>query len=87
MAKAKGKDLVAIIKANPGCIAIVDNDGWTLFSHEYATQEDDDYDKYALANDSDVAPRGDGGYGSGNCYGGDLLQALAEIVGVKIESV
>jgi len=26
MSKSKGKDLVAIIKANPGCIAVVDND-------------------------------------------------------------
>jgi hypothetical protein len=33
-----------------------------------------------------VRPLGSG-YGSGNCYGGDILQALAKIVGVKIESV
>lgn len=39
------------------------------------------------ASDGDVIKLGDGGYGSGNCYGGDILQALAKIVGVKVESV
>jgi len=34
-----------------------------------------------------VKPLGYGGYGSGNCYGGDILQALAAIVGVRVESV
>lgn len=89
MAKTKGKDLVAIIKANPGCIAIVDNDCWTLYSkHPNEFNEDEeDVEKYELANDSDVAPIGDGGYGSGCCYGGDILQALAKIVGIKVESV
>jgi len=48
---------------------------------------DEDSEKYELANQSDVAPLGDGGYGSGNCYGGDILQALAKIVGIKVESV
>lgn len=83
------KDLVEIIKANPGCVAIVDNDTWTLYSkHPNEFNEDEeDVEKYELANDSDVLPRGDDGYGSGNCYGGDLLQALAVIVGIKVESV
>ena len=40
-----------------------------------------------LANYENIKPLGDGGYGSGNCYGGDILQALAQIVGVKVESV
>lgn len=88
MPKTKGKDLVEIIKANPGCIAVVDNDCWTLYKPGYADMdEDEDAEKYELASDSDVEPLGDGGYGSGNCYGGDILQALAKIVGVKIESV
>lgn len=87
MATNNGKDLAAIIKANPGCIAIVDNDCWTLYSREYAEMEDHEgAEKYELANDGDVAPLG-AGYGSGNCYGGDILQALAQIVGVKVESV
>jgi hypothetical protein len=90
----KQKDLVAIIKANPGCSAIIDNDGWQL----YKTSRDDapefkDYDEELawieaneLARDGEVIPLGEG-YGSGNCYGGDILQALAKIVGIKIESV
>ena len=71
------KDLVQIIRDNPGCVAIIDNDCWWLTSA----------DGEELANDRDIAPLGDGGYGSGNCYGGDILQALAVIVGVKVESV
>jgi hypothetical protein len=84
---SKPKDLAAIIKANPGCVAIVDNDCWTLYSkHPDDVPEDDVIEAYELACDSDVIPVGQG-YGSGNCYGGDLLQALAKIVGITIESV
>lgn len=86
MAK-KGKDLAAIIAKNPGCVAVVDNDTWTLYSRDPdGLGEDEDAEKYELANDSDVAPLGDG-YGSGHCYGGDILQALAKIVGIKVTSV
>jgi hypothetical protein len=87
MAKRKGKDLAAIIKANPGCVAVVDNDCWTLYSRDPDDlPEDEDAEKYELANSDDVEPSGDG-YGSGNCYGGDILQALAKIVGIKVTSV
>jgi len=87
------KNLVEIIKQNPGCVAIVDNDCWTLYKvhPESFDSDDDDYDDWLLANelanDSDIQRLGDGGYGSGHCYGGDLLQALAAIVGIKVESV
>lgn len=92
-------DLVQIIRDNPGCVAIVDNDSWTLYRvhpdqnpHNEETDEEfskaDEWDKRnELASDGEVKPLGDGGYGSGNCYGGDILQALAVIVGIKIESV
>jgi hypothetical protein len=92
------KDLAQIIKDNPGCVAIVDNDCWTLYCkhpdqnpHEYYA-DIAAHDGWAETNrlassDDDLKPLGDGGYGSGNCYGGDLLQALAVIVGVKVESV
>ena len=50
-------------------------------------EEEDFLDNSQLASDGEVIRLGDGGYGSGNLYGGDLLQALAQIVGVKIESV
>jgi hypothetical protein len=96
---SKKKDLAQIIRDNPGCVAIVDNDCWTLHKvhPDQNPHEDDEDDKegvkyYAweaantLAEDGDVLPVGDG-YGSGNCYGGDLLRALAKIVGIKVESV
>lgn len=88
----KKKDLAQIIKDNPGCFAIVDNDCWTLYKSEPPETEDgDEYDRWLSANelaaDGEVISLGDGGYGSGNCYGGDLLQALAKIVGMKIQSV
>jgi hypothetical protein len=87
------KDLVQIIKDNPGCIAIVDNDCWQLWKQHPDEQPDDEdaYDAWEaenlLASDGEVKSLGDGGYGSGNCYGGDILQALAAIVGITVESV
>jgi hypothetical protein len=88
------KDLVELIKQNPGARFIVDNDSWSM--HKPFPDGFDGWDEEAqdhwtdasqLVGDDEVTARGDGGYGSGNCYGGDILQALAEIVGVEIESV
>lgn len=79
------KALAEIIKANPGCIAVIDNDEWSLYKKGY-TQGDENYQEMMLADDSTHAGP-DEGYGSGNCYGGDLLQALAHLAGIKIESV
>lgn len=89
------KDLVQLIRDNPGCRAVIDNDGWTLYAKPPKPIEEmsgEEYDEWAenggtLAQDGEVQPLGDGGYGSGSNYGGDILQALAVIVGVKIESV
>lgn len=88
------KDLIEIIKENPGCVAIIDNDYWVLLTppnkpeNEMTEKELDDWRGSLLADsDDDLVPLGDGGYGSGNCYGGDILQALAVIVGIKVESV
>lgn len=89
----KKKDLAAIIKANPGCCAIVDNDRWYLYKVHprtapgFDTYEDEKawYRANRLARDGEVIELGDG-YGSGCCYGGDLLQSLAKIVGVTVES-
>ncbi len=81
-------DLATVIRLNPGCVAVVDNDDWVLYSRDPDDLPDDeDADKYAIADADSVISKGDGGYGSGNCYGGDLLQALAEIVGMKVKSV
>lgn len=84
----RAKDLVQIIRDNPGCVAIVDNDCWWLYKRhpEDCTDAQNDGPN-VLACDGDIKPLGDGGYGSGHCYGGDILQALAIIVGIKIESV
>ncbi len=92
------KDLVKIIEANPGCIATIDNDCWTLKKKTKQPRGFDNwtYEKQAewnkaqeLANsdDRDLVVPGGGGYGSGNCYGGDILQSLAKIVGITVESV
>ena len=91
------KDLVQIIRDNPGCIATIDNDFWKLdkagdppadFDKWSETEQEDWWDSREIANsDDDLVDLGDGGYGSGNTYGGDILQALAVIVGIKIQSV
>lgn len=90
------KDLVQIIRDNPGCVAEIDNDSWQLrkevpegFVDLHWTKQERWYDENQLACSDDKfdPPLGDGGYGSGNCYGGDILQALAKIVGIKVESV
>ena len=67
------KDLVQIIRDNPGCVAQVDNDAWYLYAADGET---------LLADDSDTASLG----GSGG-YGSDLLVALGLIAGVRIEWV
>ena len=89
------KDLVQIIRDNPGCIAIIDNDHWSLHRKPPSENPHKDgkaYDKWEANNElvqagDEFKRLGDGGYGSGNCYGGDILQALAIIVGIKVESV
>ena len=87
------KDLVQLIRDNPGAVFVVDNDCWWMRPappkpvEEMTDDEWDDYDEITLARDGEVIELGDGGYGSGCRYGGDILQALAAIVGVKIESV
>lgn len=89
------KDLVQIIRDNPGCVAQIDNDWWSLHrEHPNENPHEDDGAaenwevKNLLADASDeFGSLGDGGYGSGNCYGGDILQALARIVGIRVESV
>lgn len=59
-----------------------DFDNWTEDAQEKWNKEQE-----LACSDDDLVDRGDGGYGSGNSYGGDILQALAEIVGIVVESV
>ena len=88
------KDLVQLIRDNPGCVAVIDNDCWYLYRespgdcpHDDGKASDKWHDANELCSHRNIKPLGDGGYGSGNCYGGDVMQALAQIVGMKIESV
>lgn len=84
-------DLVQIIRDNPGCVAIVDNDFWILHREHPSknpNEDDDDgsvtkwdEDNVLATSDDDLKRLGDGG------YGGDILQALAVIVGITVESV
>jgi hypothetical protein len=87
--------LADLIKANPTAVFTVDNDAWWMEreSAENNPHDEDDWEAFEaweeanrICCDSDMGYT-DNGYGSGNCYGGDILQALALIVGVKVESV
>lgn len=80
------KNLVEIIKANPGCVAIIDNDQWTLYKAD-PTEENDGPDNELASSDDYLEPMAGSTYQEDNCYGGGLLRALAVIVGVKLESV
>lgn len=87
-------DLVKAIRENPGCIATIDNDMWWLdrakpesYDQMSDEEKDDWHQRSEIVRSSDPIVRRGSGYGSGNAYGGDILQALAEIVGMHIESV
>ena len=69
-------NLAEIIMRNPGCKAVISDDNWWLY----------DRNGEELANPDDVIEYGYG-YGSGRDHGGDVLQALASIVGLIVESV
>lgn len=95
MSKSKPKNLVQIIKDNPGCTAIVDNDSWYLMKAKppgfdnFSEQEKDEWsDNAQLASSHDELtwPKGRVGFSS-CCYGCDILEALAIIVGINVESV
>lgn len=84
---AKKKDLVQIIRDNPGCVVIVDNDNWQLYKEhpdnepEDASENERWHEKNELARDTNIEPI-DGG---GCCHGQDVLAALAVIVGITVE--
>lgn len=83
-------DLAKIIKKNKGCVAIIDNDTWYLLkTHRENLPEDASYEEEEanrLATSDDMVYSGSG-YGRGSNCGGDILQALAKIVGIEVESV
>ncbi len=86
-------NLVQVIRDNPGCIATIDNDCWWINpappkpTEEMDDEEFEQWHGNIIAHSDGIIPLGDDGYGSGRCYGGDILQALAMIVGIEIRSV
>lgn len=87
------KDLVQIIKDNPGCTLILDNDSWQLTKGDPEPDGFDDWtyeaevewlDSQQLACDRDKFANGRHGQ---ICYGRGVLEALADIVGIKVEDV
>lgn len=93
-------DLAALVRQNPACIFMVDNDCWWMQREPEdnnpfdGDSEDEDelnqYDNWSINNiicESDDIAYYSNDYGSGSSHGGDILQALAKIVGVTVESV
>lgn len=87
------KNLEAIIRANPGAVAIVDNDSWRLYkSDPYAAERESTANGHErweqenlLATDRDIEPIEEGLGGGG--YGGDLLTVLAKMAGIEVQGV
>lgn len=87
------KDLVELILNNPGCRAIIDNDSFALYKaypENWADMSDAEQDTWEVNNillgfnEQCILPVT--GYYR-DCYGGELLQALAVIQGVVLEEV
>jgi hypothetical protein len=97
MKKGQEKDLVQIIRDNPGCIATIDNDCWWIkkgtphpdgFDNWSSAKQEEWEEAQEIASSNDkIKSVGMETYQSGNCYGGDILLALAVIAGIKVESV
>lgn len=89
------KDLIQIIKDNPGFTAIVDNDSWYLAGPETpeeraAWDAGDDERAEALRDARTLATSRDAFTNpkhGGICYGEGLLHAMAEMAGGKVEGV
>lgn len=87
------KDLVQIIKDNPGCVVLVDNDSWSIerrpqtpegFDEWPSLAQDEWWEKQVIARSDDKFTHPEHG---ANCYGEGVLNALADIVGIHIEGV
>ena len=75
-------DLAEWIKNNKNCVFVVDNDCWFA----YADKNEDDFDQEPDISDRDMCSEQMGYIGT-HVYGGDILQAMAFILNVKLESV
>lgn len=78
--------LIKILQEEKHIVVTIDNDCWWIERSERHPEYEEDSEDNVLIDDTDI-PYYDSGYGCGNTYGGDILQALAIIHGVKVESV
>lgn len=91
------KDLIQIVKDNPGAVATIDNDEWVLSRKANPPKGFDNWteeaqDKWRAENElacseDDLKPLPGDTYQENNCYGGAILLACAAIAGIKVESV
>lgn len=83
----RDKDVAKLIRENPGCVARIDNDSWTLYRADPSTGPDDDawHDANVLAEDSDaIQPDGSGFDPSSP---NTLLAIVGGLVGLRVEGV
>ena len=88
------QELANIIQSNPGCVAIIDNDNWSIYSQRWFAETRDGidcskgdewyYDRLKederLVDSYDISDGGDR-------YGYSVLLALALTAGIHIENV
>lgn len=72
-------DLVAIIRANPGCTVVLDNDCWWIYAAPANPSEQDEPREVARSSDFDRSVS--------HVYGQGVLDALAVIQGITVEGV
>ena len=83
-------NLANIIRANPGCIAEIDSDSWTLRKNTPVPTHFDNWKdecQEAWLDDQKLADSDDDIVGrvcDGNINGRDILYALADIVGITL---
>lgn len=90
-------ELVEIIRKNPGCEVRVDNDNWYIQKGDPVPGDYADWDSEKQCEwdeSQEIASSWDGPYElnssfdhGGDCYGGDVLAALAIIAGIKVFGV
>ena len=75
MSKKTGKDIVRLILANPGCVAVIDNDEWWI----------QDESEEVIISSGEIKRNSKNS--RGHLYGRDILDALAAEVGLKVSDV
>jgi hypothetical protein len=87
---ASTKKLAKTIQAHPRCVAVIDNDCWSLYRIDpYALSDlldvefpsDDDWEAREQAEEANIIALGGGNYGS------ELLEAMAHILDITLLDV